>query len=135
MLKESYIANWRNLSEDAVKIRVARPSVLAPSPALLSAFMKAKKYWMAKGLTELEARKKAWKEIDYEERFRQEILNNPEAMAKLKEIQDLAKENDVYLICYEKEPPCHRFILIDLIEGPDFCQKGRLSSVVASRRL
>ena len=114
MLKESYIANWRNLPDDAVKVRVAHPSVLAPSETLLSAFMEAKKRWMAKGLTELEARKKAWKEIDYESRFRREVLNNPKAMAKLKEIQELAKENDVYLICYEKEPPCHRFILIQM---------------------
>lgn len=114
MLKESYIANWRNLPDDAVKIRVARPSVLAPSETLLTAFMEAKKSWMAKGLTELEARKKAWEEVDYEDRFRREILNNPKAMGKLKEIRKLAEEKDVYLICYEKEPPCHRFILLDL---------------------
>lgn len=117
MLKESYISNWRNLPEDVVKIRVARPSVLAPSARLFSAFLKAKKVWIAKGLTELEARKKAWKEVDYEERFRQEVLNNPKVMAKLKEIRKLAKENDVYLICYEKEPPCHRFILIEMVQG------------------
>ena len=116
MLKESYISNWRNLPEDAVKIRVARPSVLAPSKTLFSAFLKAKKVWIAKGLTELEARKKAWEEVDYEERFRREVLNNLKAMARLREIRELAKEREVYLICYEKEPPCHRFVLIEMAE-------------------
>lgn len=113
---EGYIGNWKNYPKDEVKIRVARPSVLAPSLELLSEFVKAKKYWMAKGLTELEARKKAWEEIGYETRFRREILNNPKAMAKLKEIKDLAKNRNVRLICYEKNPPCHRFILTKLIE-------------------
>ena len=36
-------------------------------------------------------------------------------MAELKRLKELATDNDVYLICYEKNYPCHRFILIDLI--------------------
>lgn len=113
---KEYIGNWKNYPKDEVKIRVARPSVLAPSLELLSAFMKLKKCWMGKGLTELEARKKAWEEIDYETRFRREILNNAKAMAKLKEVKELAKNRNVRLICDEKNPPCHRFILMKLLE-------------------
>ena len=98
MLKEGYIGNWRKYPKDEVKVRVARPSVLAPSKELL----------------------KDWKEgmidwTEYERRFREEILGNPKAVAKLSEIKKLAKTKDVRLICYEKSPPCHRFILIDLV--------------------
>ena len=100
MLKEGYIGKWKNYPEDEVKVRVARPSVLGPSLELL----------------------KDWKEgkIDWEEytrRFRKEILSNPKALAKLREIKKLAKEKDVRLICYEKNPPCHRFVLMDLINS------------------
>jgi len=100
MLKEGYIGKWKDYPNDEVKVRVARPSVLGPSLKLL----------------------KDWKEgkIDWEEytrRFREEILGNPKAVAKLIEIEKLAKEKDVRLICYEKSPPCHRFILMDLIKS------------------
>lgn len=99
LLRESYIANWKKLPEDAVRIRVARPSILAPSKVLLKDYKN--------GLID-------WNE--YTRRFLLEILSNPEAIAKLKEIKALAQEKDVYLICYEKHPPCHRFILMKLIE-------------------
>lgn len=99
MLKESYIANWKNLPHDAIKIRVARPSILAPSKNLL---------WLYKhGNIN-------WKE--YESCFRREILANPEAYNKLREIAKLSEEKDVYLICYEKKYPCHRFILLEMVD-------------------
>jgi uncharacterized protein YeaO (DUF488 family) len=53
----------------------------------------------------------------YEERFRREILSNPKAVMKLREIRKLAETKDVRLICYEKNPPCHRFVLMDLINS------------------
>jgi len=99
-LRESYIANWRNLPKEAIKIRVARPSVLAPSKELLRDWKEGRITWG-----------------EYEERYRQEILSNPKAVRKLLEIKALAEEKEVYLLCYEREPPCHRFILIELIEG------------------
>jgi len=104
---EGYIANWRNYPKDEIKIRVARPSVLAPSQELLSEFNRLKKRC---------GRERAWELSGYEERFKREILSNPKAMAKLREIKELAKNRDVRLICYEKNPPCHRFILMKLIE-------------------
>jgi len=100
MLKEGYIARWKKYPKDEVKVRVARPSVLAPSKELLKDWKEGKIDWDA-----------------YERRFRKEILSNPKAVAKLKEIKKLAEEKDVRLICYEKNPPCHRFILIDLINS------------------
>lgn len=106
MLKEGYIGKWKKYPKNEVKVRVASPSVLAPSKELLKDFKEGKTDWGA-----------------YDRRFRKEILDNPEAVAKLKEIKKLAEEKDVRLICYEKNPPCHRFILIDLINSLSFFQK------------
>jgi len=103
---EGYIANWRNYPKDEVKVRVARPSVLAPNQELLSKFNQLKKRY---------GRERAWELSGCEERFRREILSNPKATAKLRETKELAKTRSVRLICYEKNPPCHRFILMKLI--------------------
>ncbi len=51
---------------------------------------------------------------EYTSSFREEILESPEAVAALRHIIELARTRDVYLICWEKAPPCHRFILLDL---------------------
>lgn len=40
---------------------------------------------------------------------------NPAAVEQLRKIKKLAENKDVYLVCYEKKPPCHRFILIEMI--------------------
>jgi uncharacterized protein YeaO (DUF488 family) len=98
MLRETYIANWNKVN--GKKIRVARPSVLSPSLKLFKDFKGGKITWE-----------------EYEERFKSEILQNPTAMQRLIEIKDLSKIEDVFLICYEKKPPCHRFILMDIIKG------------------
>ena len=71
--------------------------VLAPSRELLQD-------WRGHWIT--------WEE--YEARFRREILSSPEALAALRHIIDLSRARDVYLICWEREPPCHRFILLNL---------------------
>lgn len=100
MLKEGYIANWNNYPKDEIKVRVARPSILSPSRELL-------KDYKDNGIS--------WEE--YERRFRKEMSNNPKAMEKLRGIKELSKSKDVRLICFEKNYPCHRFILMDLIKG------------------
>ena len=97
-LLEGYIAKWKKYPEDEIKIRVARPSILSPTKFLLYAYKDEAISWQL-----------------YEESFRQQILENPKAMQKLREIAELSKTKDVRLICYEKNPPCHRFILIDMI--------------------
>ncbi len=58
--------------------------------------------------------------IDWEEytrRFKREMLSNPQALEELKRIKELAKTKDVRLICYEKNPPCHRFILLEMMKS------------------
>lgn len=100
MLKETYLANLKNLPTDAIKVRVAKPSILAPSNQLL-------KDWKENQIT--------WEQ--YETRYLIELLTNPKAIARLAYIKELAKTNDVYLFCYEKSPPCHRFILLKVLNG------------------
>lgn len=53
-----------------------------------------------------------WEE--YRSHFREEILGSAEALTALRHIVDLAGTRDVYLICWEPEPPCHRWLLMDL---------------------
>jgi len=108
MLKETYISNAENV--DGILFQVTRSHTvelegalyvpeLAPTLDLLS----AKKY-----------EKMPWDE--YSERFREQILTDEKAMATLREIFEISKVADVYLVCYEKKYPCHRFILLELIE-------------------
>lgn len=101
MIKESYLANWQNLPEDAVKIAVTRTSrsPLSPSWKLLRAYKNGRLSW-----------------VEFDQGFRYEIAGCPEAQRLLREIKELAKSKDVYLVCYEKSFPCHRFILMKMIE-------------------
>ena len=100
MLKETYLANITKIKFPDLRVRVARPSELAPSKELLADWKDRRINWS-----------------EFEARFRKQILSNPEALKLLREIKELATKTDVYLYCYEKHPPCHRFILIDLIRG------------------
>lgn len=100
MLLEGYIAKWNKYPKEEVKVRVARPSVLSPSKELLSDYKK--------GLID-------WEE--YGARFRYEIFGSLDALALLRKIKKTSEEKNVRLICYEKNPPCHRFILIDIINS------------------
>lgn len=109
MLRETYVAAMGGVA--GLKLVVTRRyprgiarvhfdewlSVLAPSHGLLEDWRR--------GLI-------TWDECT--SRFREEILGSPEAVAALRHIIELAKTRDVYLICWEKAPPCHRFILLDL---------------------
>ena len=99
MIKESYISMWSKLPSDAIKVRVARPSVLSPGKDLLDDYKKGRIPWQ-----------------EFEVRFRKEIVSNPKAVAELKRLKQLSQDKDVYLMCYEKNYPCHRFILMDLMK-------------------
>lgn len=103
MLKESYLANMRNLSKDAIKIVVTRSAghMLSPSKALLWDYKNGRIDW-----------------AEYVKTFYRE-MDNPACVAVMREIKKLARESDVYLLCYEKEYPCHRFLLLDMIKKLD----------------
>lgn len=63
------------------------------------------------------AHNQAFLECDYERRFRQGILKNPEALKKLQAISERSRTEDVYLVCYEgTSKACHRRILLRIAE-------------------
>lgn len=103
MLKESYLANMKNLPANAVKIVVTRSAghILSPSDMLLWDYKKGRINW-----------------DKYVERFKNE-MNNDLCIAVMRKIKWEAKAKDIYLICYEKTYPCHRFLLIDMINQLD----------------
>jgi uncharacterized protein YeaO (DUF488 family) len=116
MLKESYVAKLKTLPKDAIKIPVGYPEVFSPSETLLREFNEIKSKLMKKGMAEPAARKRAWQQTDFEVRYRKEVESKPDVIDKLKEIKELAEKQDVFLYCYCGKKPCHRFILIDMIE-------------------
>lgn len=104
MLKESYLANKRNLPKNAVKIVVTRSAghMLSPSRALLNNYKNGNIDW-----------------AEYVKTFYRE-MDNPACVAIMKEIKKLAREKDVYLICYEAPGKnCHRYLLMDMINKMD----------------
>jgi uncharacterized protein YeaO (DUF488 family) len=101
MLKESYLSAMKNLSKDSIKIIVTRSagSKLSPSWQLLKDYKCGKIDWNG-----------------YVKRFKTE-MDNESCIAEMKQIKEIAKSRQVYLICYEKKYPCHRFLLIDMINS------------------
>jgi uncharacterized protein YeaO (DUF488 family) len=112
MLKETYIAKVAQIKSqnpNAIFIAVTRTSPrfkyskwlrsLAPSSPLLQAYRNGLVKW-----------------DNYVGLYKNE-MNNEEAHADMLCIKELAKENDVYLVCFEKEYPCHRFLLMEMIEA------------------
>lgn len=100
MLKESYLANIKKLPIEAVKIVViGGRSVLGPSWGLVSDYKSGKIDWNG-----------------YTERFNKE-MDNEKCRVEMKRIRELSKDRDVFLICYEGEYPCHRFLLLDKINN------------------
>jgi len=99
MILEGYIAKWQSYPKGERKVRVARPSILAPSLRLLSAYKEKLIDWH-----------------EYERRFINQIVNDKRAIERLREIAVESLERDVRLMCYEKNPPCHRFILLEMVK-------------------
>lgn len=55
----------------------------------------------------------------YKKLFLEEILSNPDALIRIGELRQIAKEKVVYLICYELDASkCHRSIVKEIIMHP-----------------
>lgn len=111
-IKTGYLANMESYPDSETYILVMRErgnDELAPRKELLKDY---------KNLEERFDRETAWEKTDYEVRFRRKIKNSLKAEKKIEKIAFLVAffDEDVRLICYEKNPPCHRFILKDIIE-------------------
>ncbi len=117
-LKETYVSNLKNIPEkNRIFVMMHRGhDCLAPSPAMVEAIKKKDEELQEKGMDPVKAHNTAFEKTKFEEKYRKKITNDPQAQKLMQEIKELAKKEDVYLICYEKEPKkCHRHILIDII--------------------
>jgi len=106
------------------KISVAYPSPLGPSKTLLAEFADfASDYLQVAGPNPSEEVKKnarlySWDLTNYEERYRQEIAGRPEAQAELHRILARARRGfTILLYSREKDWPCHRFVLLDILRA------------------
>lgn len=114
-IKETYLARLKQMREkhpDAhfEVVTATAKSILAPSWNLLEEYK-----IIIKDETK-ESIKKIFEEA-YRPRYEREILHDNNVHDKLKELARMSLTKDVYLVCYEKEYPCHRFILKDWIEN------------------
>lgn len=108
-VKEGYFGNFKNYPENEMFIVVSRyyPRFLGRGLPFRPRLAPSKEL-----LADYKAGALSWE--DYEKRYREEMQNEKSKQA----IDDLAwaSQYDTFrLLCYEKDPPCHRFILIDLI--------------------
>jgi len=52
----------------------------------------------------------------YKELFIEEIERSPSALERLERLEEINKDKDIFLVCYEKDPSkCHRSIIARLI--------------------
>jgi uncharacterized protein YeaO (DUF488 family) len=53
----------------------------------------------------------------YKELLIKEISENPEAIKRIRELREIAKEKLLFLVCYERDwRKCHRSIIKDILE-------------------
>lgn len=110
MITEGYFGNLKNYPDTDKLVCVSRKypwfikkermehiKNLAPSPSLLDD-------WKNEYIT--------WEE--YETRFRDAVLTHTHSIGELQYLEIISKEKTVRLMCWEKNPPCHRFILLDI---------------------
>lgn len=91
---------------------------LAPSDELFREFDQKKKLFEGEyGKGSVQAHNQAFIACDYEHRFREGILGNPDALKKLEEICSRSMKQDLYFVCYEgPTKACHRRILLRIAE-------------------
>ncbi len=107
MIKETYISAQKRvvphgeivLDISRFRKRESHVSPLAPSRELLDDWDQGKIVWKK-----------------YVERYYQELKENEEATALIVDIADLSARKNVWLVCTEREYPCHRFLVKQVIE-------------------
>lgn len=118
-LRQTYLGMVKRLPPGAEVVLVMRGrgnDELAPSAELFREFTEAKKGFTPESGYPSPVHY-AWEKSDYERRFRAQILGDPRALARLKELSERARERDVYLVCYEgDDKPCHRRLLLAIAE-------------------
>jgi len=119
-LRQTYLSLKGKVPQQAMAVLVMRGrgnDELAPSWELLEDFNRHKGAYPGPQSGYDNAYSYAWAKSQYQARFTEQILSSPAAMAKLHGLAELARDGDIYLICYEGEDkPCHRKLLLDIAE-------------------
>lgn len=113
--KETYLAKLKQMKARYPEahfevITATAKSPLAPTWKLLREYKER-----TKELKEKEEIEREFQEF-YEPRYFHHINNYWKSVQRMQELISIAKEKDVFLVCYEKEYPCHRFSLKDKLE-------------------
>jgi hypothetical protein len=122
-IKETYLAVRKKKRAEFPQdhfetITLTAGSVLAPDPPLLNDVKFLQKEFEKKGLPKEWARWAAWDASDYTTKYLDQINEDEEAQERIYElIQKILNGEAVWLVCYEKFPPCHRFVLWRYIRG------------------
>ena len=122
MLREASLSEMKRLGipkESRVLVNRGRGNdELAPAEDLFRAFDALKKTLERElGRGSDEAHNRAFLACRYEERFRGQVTATPAALRRLQELAERARDEDVYLVCYEgPAKACHRRILLRLAE-------------------
>jgi uncharacterized protein YeaO (DUF488 family) len=100
MIYESYIAKIRDVpkAERFLVNRNRGHNELSPSESLLREYKSGKGTW-----------------DEFRSRFVAELTD--QSWKTLNLLVDRSRKENVCLICYERDFPCHRFILIELLMG------------------
>lgn len=114
-IKETYLARLKQMRKEHPDahfevITATAKSVLSPSWELLNAYKKRTKEIDPRNIIRTF-------EYHYDPEFRAEIVLRKGAIERIKELAVLAETKDVYLVCYEKNYPCHRFIVKEMVEN------------------
>jgi hypothetical protein len=92
--------------------------ILSPSKQLLSDFKGKKAGLMKGGMEPGEAHAEAFRLVNYRERFRREVLSNPDAVKAMRTLLGEAKEKDIYLMCMcpykTPDSACHTYLLMEI---------------------
>lgn len=97
------------------KERLIRRSELAPSRELLDAFLAQRTALKEEGHPDREAHNRAFEAVNYPARFNAQIEGDRTAMARLEELVQEDRPQEVVLVCYcGPGKACHRHLLLDL---------------------
>lgn len=132
VLKTESIRNINDLSKTSYKVLIMRRypfwfkglkkkineylPILSPSEQLLTDYLNE--------LKRVKEPRIAWNIVQYDSRFRRQILRDSKALAELRRIKRISKELNgrrvVYLLCHEPtDEYCHRRIVKELINKYD----------------
>jgi uncharacterized protein YeaO (DUF488 family) len=81
---------------------------LGPTPDLLQA---------------LEARRISW--LAFAGAYRTQLATVPASIVALATLRDLEQRSGrVTLFCHERQPPCHRFVLLEILQKEALCKRS-----------